>query len=843
MLDVPGREFVELEPLVSRRHRRRAKRLRHIRHSSQLTTDAYHTLPEFTDHGIPAFLQNSYLSGSPMPKITSLRDWQKDLFQKSEWQNGQNAVVVVPTSGGKTLAADVAIARHLENDPESKAIYALPFVSLASEKTTEYRERFKDFQVRPFYQNIGGPDFRRGSIAVCTYEKVHSLLNCAIRDEYIEKLKVVVIDEIHMIGEAHRGSVIEAIIVKLLLLRPNVDIQILGLTATLNRQDTERLANWIRGYAYFSADRPSRIKHFFMTPEGHLHQLENNTSREIMQVSSIKEDMRKILAPIRTRLVAYPSSIIIVFVNTRKQTVQLAEFIAQHLYQADPQLPEIQQPSQRLVASRDLIVQRLTRTETGLDASLGFCVKRGVGFHHAGMLLEERKLIEDAARASTISVVVATTTLSAGINIRSVSRVIICDIYRSGGASGKALIPGSVYTQMAGRAGRDERVRGDVFVLARSNEKKELDDAVKLATQELESIRPQLLEDRAADRFFLQCLVTGLCSPEKGLDTFVHATLYGSSSSSTDEVRRLTNEISDRLRALGLIEQDSVAATPLGRAIAGSSMSIEEGLDLKEAIDNMQNNLCLRDEVHLLYLCVPPSTTASETTPSYDSRVWDILVDEHEEVIRLVTSLDGDLLRRHMAITRRNGGKHMNSEEMAKHDKELDRLFFACLLQKLIAEQSVNDIVKLFNITRGSVQNLQMQAATFAGQSVRFCEATGSRTLGRALNSFKERLNFGVRNELLPLMKLPSCDRQTARLFVTNRISSPLELAELSEEAIAEILAQKRGDDRPFAKEKELAKRLRDEAKLVADSLTIIDEFEGSAITAAAMGPLVHKPC
>ena len=835
MLEVESRRYVELEPLIPHRHKRKSKRLRYVRPSSQLVGEAYATDPEFTRYGIPPFLQNAYITGTPMPKITKLRDWQKDLFQKDGWQNSENAIVVVPTSGGKTLAADVAIARHLEADPESKAIYALPFVSLASEKTSEYRERFKDFQVRPFYQNIGGPDFRRGSIAVCTYEKVHSLINCAVRDEYIEKIKVVVIDEIHMIGEAHRGSVIEAIIVKLLLLRPTVDIQILGLTATLNRQDTERLAQWIKGFAYFCGDRPTRIKHFFLAPDGHLHQLENNGVREIMQLNSIKEDSRRILAPIRSRLVAYPSSIIIVFVNTRKQTVQVAEFIAQNLYRSDPSLPDVSPPGQRLIASRDLVVQRLSKTETGLDASLGFCVKRGVGFHHAGMLLEERKLIEDAARSSTISVVVATTTLSAGINIRSVSRVIVCDIYRSSSSTGKSLIQGSVYTQMAGRAGRDERVRGDVFILGRNNDKTELNDALKLATQELESITPQLLNDNAADRFFLQCLVTGLCSPERGLDTFVGTTLYGNSFGNTEENHRLTNEISERLRSLHLIESSCVAATPLGKAIASSSMSIEEGLQLKEAIDNLQTNVCLRDEVHLLYLCVPPSTTASETTPSYDSAVWETLADEHEEVIKLITSLDGPMLRRHMAITRRNGGKHMNSEEMSRHDKELDRVFFACLLQKLIAEQSVNDIVKLFAITRGSVQSLQMQAANFAGQSVRFCEATGSRTLGKALNSFKERLNFGVKNELLPLMKLPSCDRQTARLLVSNRISNPIELSELSEDQIAEILAQRRGDDRPFAKERDLARRLRSEAKVAADSLTIINDLEGSAVTAATI--------
>jgi DNA polymerase theta len=126
-----------------------------------------------------------------------------------------------------------------------------------------------------------------------------------------------------------------------------------------------------------------------------------------------------------------------------------------------------------------------------------------------------------------------------------------------------------------------------------------------------------------------------------------------------------------------------------------------------------------------------------------------------------------------------------------------------------------------------------MQAGSFAGQSVRFCEAIGNKALGRALNLFRERLNFGVKNELLPLMKLPSCNRDTARLLVKNRISGPLELADLTVEIIAGILAQKRGDDRPFQSEIDLATRLLDEATQVASQLRGIEELENSAVANA----------
>jgi DNA polymerase theta len=359
-----------------------------------------------------------------------------------------------------------------------------------------------------------------------------------------------------------------------------------------------------------------------------------------------------------------------------------------------------------------------------------------------------------------------------------------------------------------------------------------------LTKQELPDIATYLLTDNVADRYVLQCLVSGLLDPETGLSMFVNAAFE--SGGFPDRTAQSIAQIAERLRGLHLLDGESITATPLGRAIASSSMSIEEGLELKEAIDNVQPNLRLLDEVHLLYLCVPPSAVTNEETPPYDHDVWEILKTEHAEVIELITSFNARMFERHVIVTMQNGGKRMNRDQMAKHDRELDRFFFASILQQLIAEESVNEIVRKYEVTRGSVQSLQMQAAAFAGQSVRFCETTGSRTLGRALNTFRERLNFGVKNELLPLMKLPSCSRQTARLFITNRIPGPLELAELTTEMVAKILAQKRRDDRPFQNEIDLAEKLLREATEVARRLTIIEELENTAV-ANTMRPLFGR--
>jgi replicative superfamily II helicase len=56
-------------------------------------------------------------------------------------------------------------------------------------------------------------------------------MNTAIKDCSISKLRAVVLDELHMIDDDHRGYLLELVATKLLSLEHNV--QIVGMSATL----------------------------------------------------------------------------------------------------------------------------------------------------------------------------------------------------------------------------------------------------------------------------------------------------------------------------------------------------------------------------------------------------------------------------------------------------------------------------------------------------------------------------------------------------------------------------------------------------------------------------------
>jgi replicative superfamily II helicase len=477
---------------------------------------------EMSSLNIPAFLQHSYLTGTPPPAIQKLRDWQISLLSTPEFKDGRSGIILVPTSGGKTIAADVAISHLLQSDPTAKAIYALPFVALANEKFNEFTQRFSPFSVHGFYQNVGNSDFRRGQIAVCTYEKAHSIVNSAISNKYSEHIQLLIIDEIHMIGDKQRGSVLEALIVKALLL--SSQMRILGLTATVNRTDASRLANWIGGFEFISDSRPSEIKQYLATSDGQLNVLEDgNPIRRVTTLEKVGQFHGYVMDPIRKSLKFSLDRSVLIFVNIPKDTETLAEFISERLYDKIRGLPSIPPPSEKCAERRQKLIQKMSKAAGGIDERIRKCLLNGIGIHHAGLLLEERKLIEKAARKKTISILLATTTLSAGVNIPSVNRVLILNIYRNT-SNGKQRIEPSQFTQMIGRAGRTDNQDGDAIIFAQTKNLLEIQDICQLSKQEIPDIIPHLRDAGELERFYLQTLSVGLVSGESGIQEFLAKT-------------------------------------------------------------------------------------------------------------------------------------------------------------------------------------------------------------------------------------------------------------------------------------------------------------------------------
>jgi len=137
-------------------------------------------------------------------------------------------------------------------------MYCLPFVALASEKTDILSKRFCGHIVKGFHSGIGGNSFRKCSIAVCTFEKAHSLIAHSVTKKYADTIKLVIVDEVHMMGDENRGEIIQSLLMKIKGMSDS--IRVITLSATLSDDDNFKLSQYLNGSSfYLNADSPKNI--------------------------------------------------------------------------------------------------------------------------------------------------------------------------------------------------------------------------------------------------------------------------------------------------------------------------------------------------------------------------------------------------------------------------------------------------------------------------------------------------------------------------------------------------------------------------------------------------------
>ena len=150
--------------------------------------------------------------------IVSMFEWQAECLSQPGVLSGRNLIYSAPTSAGKTLVAEL-LALKCVLELRKKAIIILPFVSIVLEKTRYLKELFLPVGVK-----VGGfmgnqsphGGFAAADIAICTIERANSLVNHLLEEGRSAELGAVIVDEMHMIGDHHRGYLLELLLTKLL---------------------------------------------------------------------------------------------------------------------------------------------------------------------------------------------------------------------------------------------------------------------------------------------------------------------------------------------------------------------------------------------------------------------------------------------------------------------------------------------------------------------------------------------------------------------------------------------------------------------------------------------------
>ena len=159
--------------------------------------------------------------------------------------SGDSVLVSAPTGAGKTAVAEIALRAALKRG--QRAIYTTPIKALSNQKLVEFQEAFG-------HENCGiiTGDVKHqpeADVLVMTTEILRNILYKEIghsRGRYgntsrldFSNVQVVVLDEVHYLGDEERGSVWEEVVIYL----PR-HVQMVCLSATL--ANSEEIVGWMR---------------------------------------------------------------------------------------------------------------------------------------------------------------------------------------------------------------------------------------------------------------------------------------------------------------------------------------------------------------------------------------------------------------------------------------------------------------------------------------------------------------------------------------------------------------------------------------------------------------------
>ncbi len=632
---------------------------------------------------------------------------------------GRSVLLACPTASGKSLVAYLALLRAVRE--HRTGLYLVPLRALAHEKVEEL-EKFEELGLKVGI-SIGDFDLpaeklEKLDVLVATSEKADGLLRRG--SPWLDRLGVVVADEVHLLRDPERGPTLE---VSLTRLRRNYpDLQIVALSATVS--NSEEVAEWLGADHIASEFRPVPLK-FGVYYDGRI----TFTDLSVRDVSPPGEAVPRLV-----RTVVEEGGQALVFVNSRKSSEQLAE----SLIPTVRGLLATEERARAKAAAAELSTISDEETE-GIRRLTGL-LPNGVAFHNASLTNPERRVVEHAFRDRALKVLVATPTLAAGINLPA-RRVIVRDTNRYDDRLGvQAPIPVMEVHQMLGRAGRPRYDPvGEALLLARTPEDEDrMMDRYLSATPE--AIQSRLAAEPALRMHLLALVASGAVTTNSDLEGFFAATFYGR----TLPLSELHSKVATVRRFLErndlLVPGDALRATRFGE------MTSQLYLDPLSAI--VLRDVLTRAPIGVGVFPLLAAVAATPDLPPLFLRRGeeaDLLSRFSDEAEELLVKPEEDPL-------------HLDLEAF------LSTLKTAAVLEAWVAEEPIVEITQRYGIGAGDLRSKVEDADWLLFAAGRLATVF-QRRVGRSIDDLSFRVRYGVREELLDLVRLRGIGRVRARLL------------------------------------------------------------------------------
>ena len=181
---------------------------------------------------------------------------QEKAIKSGLLENDKNLLICTPTASGKTLIAEIAGMKAIFENL-GKAIYVAPLKALAMEKFNQIKELYgDDLKIGLSIGDVDSEDQKISNFdfIVTTSEKLDS--DIRHNPGLLREVKVVIIDEIHLLHDSSRGPTLEVLIT---IIKEMVkDIRIIGLSATIG--NAKDLSKWLSAELVLDTWRPVELR-------------------------------------------------------------------------------------------------------------------------------------------------------------------------------------------------------------------------------------------------------------------------------------------------------------------------------------------------------------------------------------------------------------------------------------------------------------------------------------------------------------------------------------------------------------------------------------------------------
>ncbi len=667
---------------------------------------------------------------------------QAEAVREGLFSSGDSFVISAPTAAGKTLIAEMA-ALSVFLKKKGKIIYLVPLRALAREKFEDFSNKYKALGMKVVLStgdfDSDEPWHKRADLVICTNEKLDSLIRH--RAPWLGQAGLIVADEVHLLGDAHRGPTLEVVLTRLRSINPS--IRTIALSATI--PNASEIAGWLGARLIQSEWRPVPLREgvFFNGAA-----IFNDGNVDWVQASSGLDALDLALETIEQGGQA------LVFVGTRKSAEALAKKSEPHVRArlSTLEAERLQKLSKEIEGS--------AAEPTRLGKKLASCAASGVAFHHAGIIYAQRKLVEDAFRENRIKLLASTTTLAMGLNLPS-RRVIIRDWWRYEPGEGMQSIPVIEVKQMAGRAGRPGYDKfGEAVMIARNkrDETHLFEKYIRGVPEDISS----MLANEPALRTHILSSIAGVFTTDMGqLMEFLGKTFFAHQRG-TAFLSPIARSITEFLSAEGMIKTEAggrFAATRFGRRVSELYIDPLGAVIIRDALRSPKE----KSPFALFHML--------SRTP--DMMRLAVKKKDRDEMMDVFSAHGPSLL--------------MPAEEIYLTEDMLSELKTASVLMQWILEMPEEKIVNHFGIGPGDLRTIVELADWLLYSSREIARVIGLKEAGEDIAITRTRTHYGVKEELLALVGLRGIGRVRARALYGAGFKSLEDIWEAAAEALSAV--------------------------------------------------------